>query len=161
MRVVAHNPFVDAALVQQDGAQLVGLGELLDEADHVSLHARATSANRGMLGRDEFARMKRGAFFINTARDILVDEDALFAALDSGHLGGAALDVASPAPAGHPHRLLAFPTVLLLPHIGGATYETLANGGRMAAAEIDRFATGRPLVNLANPAVLDRAGAPT
>jgi D-3-phosphoglycerate dehydrogenase len=161
MRVVAHDPFVDAVIGRQQGARLVGLDELLADADHVTLHARATSANRGMLGRDEFARMKPGAFFVNTARDILVDEDALHAALSSGHLGGAALDVASPAPAGHPHRLLAFPTVLLLPHLGGATFETLTNGGRMAAAEIERFASGRPLVNLANPAVLDRTGAPS
>jgi phosphoglycerate dehydrogenase-like enzyme len=157
MLIVAHDPFLDSATVREHGAEAATLDELLAGADHVSLHARATSANRGLIGEREIALMKRGAFFVNTARDILVDEDALHAALASGHLGGAALDVASPAPAGQPHRLLAFPNVLLLPHIGGATYETLANGGRMAAAEIERFAAGRPLVNLANPAVLGAA----
>jgi autoinducer 2 (AI-2) kinase len=112
-----------------------------------------------MLGAGEFRRMKPGAYFINTARETLVDEAALADALRSGHLGGAALDVASPAPAGQPHLLRDIPTVLLLPHIGGATMETLANGGRMAALEIERFAAGRPLINLANPAVTDPARA--
>jgi D-3-phosphoglycerate dehydrogenase / 2-oxoglutarate reductase len=138
---------------------LLEFDALLAGADHISLHARATADNRGMIGAREFGLMKRGAFFINTARDVLVDEDALVAALGEGRLGGVALDVATPAPAGQPHRLLAFPTVLLLPHIGGATYETLVRGGRMAAAEIERFAAGRPLVNLANPAALSRAEA--
>jgi len=161
MRVVAHDPFVDAAVVRERAEGPLALDDLLAVADHVSLHARATADNRGMLGADQFARMKRGTYLVNTARDVLIDEDALFEALRSGHLAGAALDVASPTPAGRPHRLLAFPGVLLLPHIGGATMETLANGGRMAAAEIVRFAAGEPLVNLANPAVLDRAEAPT
>jgi len=83
-----------------------------------------------------------------------VDEVALDDALRSGHLAGAALDVASPSPAGTRHRLLDHPDVVLLPHIGGATMETLANGGRMAAEEIERFANGEPLRNLANRDVL-------
>ena len=74
-----------------------------------------------------------------------------------GHLAGAALDVASPSPERHAGiRLLAHPNVVLLPHIGGATAETLANGGHMAAAEIERFASGEPLVNLANRDVAAR-----
>ena len=111
-----------------------------------------------MIGAAQLARMKRGAYLINTARDLLIDEDALVAALESGHLGGAALDVASASRAREPHRLLRFPNALLLPHIGGATWETLANGGRMAAAEIERFASGQPLLNLANPGVLAGTG---
>lgn len=161
MRVVVHDPFVDAAVVRDRGGAPLGLDELLAVSDHVSLHARATSTNHGMVGASQLAGMKQGAFLVNTARDVLVDEDALVAALASGHLAGAALDVATPAPAGQPHRLLAFPSVLLLPHIGGATFETLANGGRMAAAEIQRLAAGQPLINLANPAVLERAEATT
>jgi D-3-phosphoglycerate dehydrogenase / 2-oxoglutarate reductase len=158
MRVVAFDPFVPPEDVRERGAEPVSLDALLEEADHVSLHARATAENRGLLGAAQLGRMKRGAFLVNTARDVLVDEDALVEALRSGHLGGAALDVASPSPAGARHRLLDLPNVLLLPHIGGATVETLANGGRMAAAEITRFAAGQPLVNVANPAVLDPAG---
>jgi phosphoglycerate dehydrogenase-like enzyme len=159
MRVLVSDPFVAASVVRTAGGEPVELDELLATADHVSLHARATAENRGFMDAARFGQMKRGAFLINTAREVLVDEDALVDALRSGHLGGAVLDLASPTPAGQPHRLMAFPTVLLLPHIGGATMETLANGGRMAAAEIERFAAGQPLLNLANPAVMARAEA--
>ncbi len=142
MRVLVSDPFVAASEVRTAGGEPVELDELLATADHVSLHARATAENRGFMDAARFGRMKRGAFLINTAREVLVDEDALVDALRSGHLGGAVLDLASPTPAGQPHRLMAFPTVLLLPHIGGATMETLANGGRMAAGR-DRALRGR------------------
>jgi D-3-phosphoglycerate dehydrogenase / 2-oxoglutarate reductase len=160
MRVLVSDPFVPLEVVRAEGAEPVELDELLATADHVSLHARVTAENRGLMDAARLSCMKPGAFLINTARDVLIDEDALAEALRSGHLGGAVLDLASPTPAGTPHRLMDFPTVLLLPHIGGATMETLANGGRMAAAEIERFADGRPLVNVANPAVLAVTGAP-
>jgi D-3-phosphoglycerate dehydrogenase len=159
MRVVAHDPYLPAATIEEHGAEPLGLDESLAVSDHVSLHARATAENRGLMGARQFAAMKPGAYFINTARDILVDEAALDAALGSGRLGGAALDVASPAQVGQRHPLLAWSNVLLLPHIGGATQETLENGGRMAAAEIERFASGRPLLNVANPMVLAAAQA--
>jgi D-3-phosphoglycerate dehydrogenase len=111
-----------------------------------------------MFGAAQFERMKTGAYFVNTARDVLVDEEALDSALRSGHLAGAALDIATPALDGSRHRLLGTPNVVLLPHIGGATWETLANGSRMAIEEIERFASGRPLENVANPSVLEADG---
>jgi D-3-phosphoglycerate dehydrogenase len=158
MRVLAYDPFVDATVIREHGAEPADLDTLLAASDHVSIHARATPENRGLIGRDQLGRMRRGAVLVNTARDLLVDEDALEAALDAGHLGGAALDVASPSSEGRPHRFLRFGNVLLLPHVGGATFETLANGGRMAAEEIERFASGRPLVNVANPEVFAQVG---
>ena len=161
MRVLAYDSFVSAADIRQGGAEPSDeLDELLEASHHVSLHARATAQNRGLFGSHQFARMRTGACFINTARDILVDEDALDTALRSGHLAGAALDIASPSPEGTRHRLLASPNVLLLPHVGGATFETLTNGGRMAVAEIERFAAGEPLLNLADRGVLTVAGTP-
>ena len=161
MRVLAYDPFVSAADIRQGGAEPTdGLDELLEASHHVSLHARATAQNRGLFGSHQFARMRTGACFINTARDILVDEDALDTSLRSGHLAGAALDIASPSPEGTRHRLLASPNVLLLPHVGGATFETLTNGGRMAVAEIERLARGEPLLNLADPGVLAISGRP-
>jgi len=154
MRVLATDPFVDPATIRAAGCEPVSLDDLLERSDVVSLHARATADNKGLLDRSRLARMRPGSWLINTARDTLVDEVALDDALRSGHLAGAALDVASPSPAGTRHRLLDHPDVVLLPHIGGATMETLANGGRMAAEEIERFANGEPLRNLANRDVL-------
>jgi phosphoglycerate dehydrogenase-like enzyme len=107
-----------------------------------------------MLGRAEFQAMREGAYFANTARAELIDEDALFEALTTGRVAGAALDISTPSPAEGRHRLLSFPNVLIVPHIGGSSYETLLHGGEMAAAEIERFIDGQPLVNVANRATL-------
>ena len=112
------------------------------------------------LGREQLAAMKPGAFFINTSRDTLVDEDALYDALAGGRLAGAALDLVRPPDLtippelGRRHRLLDHPNVILAPHVAGATYETLLHGGEMAAAEIGRLIEGTPLVNVANRAAL-------
>ncbi len=87
------------------------------------------------------ARMKRGAFLINTARGPIVDENALCDALESGHLTGAGLDVFEHEPAVNP-RLLAMPHVVIPPHIGSATHETRDAMARIAATEVRRFLQG-------------------
>lgn len=164
MRVVVYDPFVTASRIEADGAEAVDLDTLLAASDYVSIHARATADNRSMIGRAQIERMKKGACIINTARDVLVDEDAVYDALRSGHLGGGAFDVVRipdlsiPPELGRRHRLFDAPNVVITTHIGGATYETMGHGGEMAAAEIGRFAAGQPLVNLANPAVLQKVG---
>jgi D-3-phosphoglycerate dehydrogenase len=156
MRVLVADPYVDGAAIAADGAEAVELGTLLERSDAVSLHARATTENRGLIGREQLARMRPGAFLVNTARNTLVDEAAVVEALETGHLGGYATDVPSPSPAEGRHPLLAFPNVAITAHIGGATIETLHHGGEMAAAEIGRFLGGEPLVNLADRAVVAR-----
>jgi D-3-phosphoglycerate dehydrogenase len=153
MLVLAHDPFVDHATIAAADALPVSLEDLLDGSDIVSLHARA-SGSGPLIGATEFARMRSGSFLINTARASLVDEAALDAALRSGRLAGAALDVTSPSPAEGRHQLLEHPNVVIVPHIGGATHETLRRGGEMVAAEIERLARGERLVHVANPAVL-------
>jgi D-3-phosphoglycerate dehydrogenase / 2-oxoglutarate reductase len=164
MRVVVSDPFVPSARIEADGAEVVDLDTLLATSDYVSIHARVTADNKGMIGRAQIERMKKGAFLINTARDTLVDEDAVYDALRSGHLGGGGFDVVRipdlsiPPELGRRHRLYDAPNVVIATHIGGATYETMGHGGEMAAAEIGRLAAGRPFVNLANPAVLERVG---
>jgi D-3-phosphoglycerate dehydrogenase len=148
MRVLAYDPYVRAA---GDGVEPVReLDELLARADFVSLHARATPENAHLFDADRFARMKPGACFVNTARESLVDEAALDAALASGRLGGAALDVVHTGDAPGRHPLLRHENVVMTPHIGGATRETLAEGAEMLAGEIARFAAGEPLVNVVN-----------
>jgi D-3-phosphoglycerate dehydrogenase len=157
MRVTAHDPFVHQAVAAANGVELCDLPTLIESSDFVSVHARLTADNHGLFGEAEFGAMPQGAYFINTARHELIDEVALIAALRSGHLGGAALDIATPSPAVGRHPLLEIPNVVLAPHIGGATSETLRHGGEMAVAEIERFADGRDLINRTNGAELDRA----
>lgn len=138
------------------GVTMVAFDELLSRSGVVSVHARATPDNRHMFGAAAFARMPRGAFFINTARESLVDEDALARALASGALAGAALDVAERRPAGDRHPLLDLPNVIITPHIGGATSETLRRGAEMTAAAVARLLGGEIPDHLVNPEVLGR-----
>ena len=107
-----------------------------------------------MFSRDRFAQMRPGAYFINTARESLVDEKALRQALEQGLLGGAALDVLEQTPAGGRHPLLSMPNVFITPHIGGATAETLARGARRAVAAVTELLAGRVPANVVNPQVL-------
>ena len=118
--------------------------ELLRESDVLSIHSPLTEATRGRFGRGELSRMKRGAVLINTARGPVVDEAALVEALESGHLGGAGLDVYEREPALHP-RLPGRCDVVLLPHLGSATAETRLAMARLACSEIARFFRGEPL----------------
>jgi D-3-phosphoglycerate dehydrogenase / 2-oxoglutarate reductase len=137
MKVVAYDPFVDPAAVRETGAEPVDLDELLGVSDFVSLHARATAENRGLIGSPQIARMKRGAYLVNTARDTLVDEAAVMEGLATGL-----------------HPLLSHPNVIITTHIGGATYETLHHAGEMAVAAIRRLTAGEPLLDLADPSVV-------
>ena len=149
MTVVAFDPYIQPP-DDSDVRLLTSLGTLLDVADFVSLHVRANADTENLFGRAEFAAMKPGSWFINTARETLVDEGALDAALSSGHLAGAALDVVRPRVAAGPHPLLRHENVVITPHIGGATHETLARGVAMIAGEIERFTAGEPLVSVVN-----------
>jgi D-3-phosphoglycerate dehydrogenase / 2-oxoglutarate reductase len=137
-----------------DGVEMVTLDALLERSDIVSLHARATPGNRHMFASAQFARMRPGAYFINTARESLVDEAALRAALEQGRLGGAALDVLERPPAGTRHPLLTAPNVFATPHIGGATAETLARGAQRAVAAVASLLAGQVPEHVVNPQVL-------
>ncbi len=111
------------------------LDRLFAEADIVSLHCPASPATRQLVNAERLAAMKPGAFLINTARGDLIDEEALIAALESGHLAGAGLDVFAREPAVDP-RLIALPNVITLPHLGSATIEGRAHAGEKVIANI-------------------------
>jgi phosphoglycerate dehydrogenase-like enzyme len=146
--VLVHDPYLDAAPA---GVTIVdSLAELLRRSDFVSLHARATPETENLMDAAAFAAMKPGAALVNTARETLVDEQALRDALADGHLSGAALDVVRPSADGARNPLLDLDGVVVTPHIGGATHETLARGGEMLAAEIERLAAGEQGRNVVN-----------
>jgi D-3-phosphoglycerate dehydrogenase len=152
--VIAHDPITPA--IVPDGVRLVSLDDLLADADIVSLHARATADNRHLFSAACFARMKPGASFINTARETLVDEDALAGAVRSGRLAGAALDVVERPAGGGGHPLLELPSVFITPHIAGATQETLDRGARQAATAVAAVLAGQRPPAVANPEVFQR-----
>jgi D-3-phosphoglycerate dehydrogenase len=157
--VLAYDPLIPDVIA--DGVDLMPLDALLERSDVVSLHARATPENRHMFSHAEFARMRPGAYFINTARESLVDEPALQAALEQGRLAGAGLDVLERPPAGTRHPLLAAPNVVVTPHIGGATAETLARGAQRVVAALASLLAGQVPDDVMNPQVLNAGKALT
>ncbi|MFN8179126.1 MAG: hydroxyacid dehydrogenase [bacterium] len=122
MRVVATDPYLEESHVA--GVHLHTLDDVLGRADFVSLHVPLEDESRGLLGREQLAKMKRGAYLLNFSRGGLVDENALADLLESGQLSGCALDTYSVEPPGATiDRLRAHPRTLLLPHIGASTRE--------------------------------------
>jgi phosphoglycerate dehydrogenase-like enzyme len=126
------------------------LNGLLAEADVVSLLVPHTSSTERMMGADQFARMRRGALFVNTARGGLVDEEALCAAVESGRLGGVGLDVfdSEPLPKGHPFSRLTPDQAVLTAHIGGGTGGGHRRHVSDVVANLARFARGEPMRNV-------------
>ncbi|MCX8204865.1 MAG: hydroxyacid dehydrogenase, partial [Candidatus Nezhaarchaeota archaeon] len=112
MRVVAYDPYVSSEYAKQLGVELLSLDEVLASADFLSIHVPLTPETRGMIGRREIAKMKRGAFIINTSRGEVVDEEALYEALRAGKLAGAGLDVYSKEPPPPDHPLIKLDSVV-------------------------------------------------
>ena len=148
MRVIASDPFAEDASHALD--------DLLAEADVVSMHAAVTPETTGLMGEEQFAAMRAGAVYVNSARAGLHDLDALTAALVSGHLGGAGLDHFEGEHIATDHPLVGLPNVVLTPHIGGATYDTEANHTTLMANGLAALLRGERPANLANPEVLSR-----
>ena len=146
MRVLFHDPFPpspqEAAALGAEG--LASLDEVLARSDFVSLHCPATPETRHLMSAERFGRMRKTAFLINTARGDVVDEAALVAALQSGQIAGAALDVFEREPVVTP-ALLTMENVVLLPHLGSATRETRAAMGMRALENLRLFFSGKPL----------------
>ncbi|MBL8670275.1 MAG: 2-hydroxyacid dehydrogenase [Alphaproteobacteria bacterium] len=144
-----HDPAAPLTPVQAAalGLKPASLERVLAESDVLTVHVPRTPQTRGLIGRDALARMKPGAWLVNTARGGLVDEDALHDALASGHLGGAGLDVFDVEPVRGGHKLFALPNVVVTPHVSAATRDAFTEKMASIFANLRRFAAGEPLRN--------------
>ncbi|WP_243297769.1 C-terminal binding protein [Bacillus litorisediminis] len=115
--ILAFDPYVSDQEAKNRGVALVSLNELVEQADIISVHAPLTPATKGMLGREQFARMKKTPLIINTSRGPVIDESALIEALHSGQVSGAALDVIEEEPISEHHPFLTMDHVILTPHV--------------------------------------------
>lgn len=156
-RVVAADPFVSKRRAQAVGARLVSLRELLRRSDFVSLHAPVTESTERLIDGAALDSMKPSAYLVNTGAAGVVDQKALVECLTDHRIAGAALDVfpGQPLPASSP--FLKLDNVILTPHIGGATQETVTRHSRMIVEDIERFLRGERPRRLANPEALAAA----
>ena len=153
LEVIATDPFVEPEEIRQRGARPVSLDDLVAKADIVSLHCPRDSTTLKMFGAPQFARMKRGAYFVTTARGGIHDERALAEALASGHLAGAGLDVWDPEPPPLDHPLLQLRNVIATYHTAGVTPEARRNIATMGSDQIVRTLRGERPPRLVNPDV--------
>lgn len=153
LEVIACDPLLAPEEIARRGARAVTLDDLLAQADIVSLHCPRDPGTLGMIDAQAFARMKKGALFITTARGGVHDEQALVAALRSGHLAGAGVDVWDREPPPLDHPLLAMDNVFASFHIAGVTHEARRNVAQMAADQIALLLSGGRPPRLVNPEV--------
>jgi len=147
LRVIAHDPYNDEAQH--------GLDELLGESDVVSMHAPVTDDTAGMIGAAQFAAMRDGVVYLNTARAQLHDTDALVEALRAGKVAAAGLDHFVGEWLATDHPLTGMPNVVLTPHIGGATWNTEARQAQMVADDLEALLSGGTPAHIVNPEVLE------
>lgn len=136
MNVIAFDPMVTPEKALEQGAELVDLSELLKRSDFISVHAALTPETRGMLGREQFAAMKKGVRIVNCARGALLSEAALVDALKEGRVAGAALDVFEKEPPDPGNPLLKMDGVIVTPHLGASTEEAQVNVSVAIAEQI-------------------------
>jgi len=149
-RILVFDPVAPAADILLAGAEAVPLDVLLAQSDVVTPHCPSTAQTRRMFNADAFARMRPGAIFINISRGDLVDSEALLAALQSGRLQGAALDVFDPEPIPADHPIRKLPNVILAAHIASASLPAVKRLRESAAAIAVLAARQQPVINVVN-----------
>ncbi len=151
MTVLAYDPFLSTEKIAAKGAIKVGLDELLERADFVTMHTPLTELSSNLIGYDQIRRMKRSAYLINTSRGGTYNEADLVRALKEGLIAGAGLDVFIDEPPPTDHPLMAFENVIVSPHNAGITHEALANVAIFAADQWIDILDGRVPPRLINP----------
>jgi len=153
MRVVAYDPFIPDEAFTRAGVDRVDLPTLIAASDYVSIHTPLTPETKHLFNRETFARMKRGAYIVNTARGPIIDEAALAEALDSGQIAGAALDVMAQEPP-PPSPLFGRDNVIITPHTSFYSEESLVELQIKAAQEVVAVLSGKAPRNPVNPEAL-------
>jgi D-3-phosphoglycerate dehydrogenase len=159
MRVVAYDPFLTEERAVELGVDKVELDELLARADFITLHVPKTDKTANILSADAINKMKKGVRIINCARGGLVDEHALRAALDSGHVAGAAMDVFAEEPATD-NVLFGAPNLVCTPHLGAATTEAQENVALQVAEQMADYLTTGAVTNALNSPSISAEEAP-
>lgn len=155
MRVLVYDPYVDDATVKEMGCSLAEFDDVIAQADFLSLHMPATPQTRHIIDSARIAQMKDGAYLLNLARGALVDEAALLAALDSGKLAGAGLDVFDGEPPAVDHPLRTHPNVIATPHTASLTWHGRLRMEQMALERLLTFFNDQRPQDVVNPGVFD------
>ena len=150
MRVIAADPYTPAEIAAKLDVELVALDELLARADAITVHVPRTKETTKLLGRDAFAKMKKGVLIVNAARGGIVDEAALLEALESGKVGGAALDVFEQEPPPHDHPLVQHERVICTPHLGASTEQAQRNVSIHVAEQVRDYLLSGAIRNAVN-----------
>lgn len=154
MRIVAYDPVHDKAFAMKNGVTYLELEQLLLESDYVSLHTPLNSATRHLINAERLAIMKPTAYLVNTSRGGVVDQKALYEALEARRIAGAALDVFEAEPLGEDSPLRSLDNVYLSPHVGGVTSDARERSGRAAAENLLYVLRGDTPLHIVNPEVL-------
>ena len=154
MRVLAYAPGLTAEQAQQLGVTLADLETVIAHADFLSLHVPLTPQTRHLMNHERLALMKPSAYLLNTARGPLIDADALLAAVHSGKLAGAGLDVFDPEPPPSDSPLRNHPQIIATPHIASGTIESFNRMETRALEQVLAFFRDQPVVHLVNPDAL-------
>ena len=152
-QVLAHDPYVPANEITEEGGEPVSLEELLQRSDFVSLHLRLNDETRHLLGEEEIQAMKPTAYVINTSRGGVIDEAALVRALEEGRIAGAGLDVLEQEPPSLDNPLLAMDNVIVTGHAAGSTVESTEDWQNEWRRVIEDFLADRWPINVVNPDV--------
>lgn len=142
IKVIAYDPYAKPDVFKTSGVDSVDFDTLLKTSDYVSVHAPLLPATRGMMNADAFAKIKKGAYIVNTARGPLIDEPALIAALDSGQVGGAGLDVVTTEPLAKDSPLLGRDNVIISPHTAFYSIEALEELQTKCATDVASVLSG-------------------
>jgi D-3-phosphoglycerate dehydrogenase len=153
MRLVAYDPYVEDSVFDEFGVDKVSLDKLAEESDYISVHASLCDETHHLIGLDQFKKMKRSAFIVNTARGPIIDEKALCIAIDKGYIAGAGLDVTDPEPVPTDSPLLKYENIIVTGHRAGSSCEADIVWATRPVEELSRIMRGEWPIGLVNPEV--------